>query len=102
MNLFIISLSYKATLAEVDRYLAGHNQFLRKYYDNRTFLCSGPKIPRVGGVILCRSESVDSVTTIISEDPFNINNVADYEITEFRVADCAEGFETFLKQNVLY
>jgi len=96
MNLFIISLSYKAALAEVDQYLASHNQFLRKYYDNGTFICSGPKIPRVGGVILCKSDHIDSVMTIIEEDPFNANNVADYEITEFRVADWANGFESFL------
>ena len=97
MNLFIISLSYKAPLTEVDQYLAGHNQFLRKYYENGTFVCSGPKIPRVGGVILCKSDSVDSVMTIIAEDPFSINNVADYEITEFSVADWANGFDSFLK-----
>ena len=97
MNLFIISLSYKAALTQVDQYLAGHNQFLKKYYGNGTFVCSGPKIPRVGGVILCKSDNMDAVMTIVTEDPFNINNVADYEITEFRVADCAKGFETFLK-----
>ena len=97
MNLFIISLSYKAALTEVDQYLTGHNLFLRKYYDNGTFICSGPKIPRVGGVILCNAESIDAVMTIIAEDPFNLNNVADYDITEFRVADWANGFDSFLK-----
>lgn len=93
MNLFIISLTYKSQLSEVDKHLANHNQFLRKYYDNGTFICSGPKIPRVGGIIICKSEGIDSVKTIITEDPFNINNVAGYEITEFRVADHAAGFD---------
>jgi uncharacterized protein YciI len=93
MNLFIISLTYKSQLSEVDIHLASHNQFLRRYYDNGTFICSGPKIPRVGGIILCKSESIDSVKAIITEDPFNISNVADYEITEFRVADHAAGFD---------
>ena len=97
MNLFIISLSYKAALADVDQYLTGHNQFLRKYFDSGTFICSGPKIPRVGGIILSKSETIDAVKTIITEDPFNINNVADYDITEFRVADFAKGFDSFLK-----
>jgi uncharacterized protein YciI len=97
MNLFVVSLTYKSSLIEVDKHLAAHNQFLRKYYDNGTFICSGPKIPRIGGIILCKSDSIDSVKTIIAEDPFNINNVADFEITEFRVADSATGFESFLK-----
>jgi len=97
MNLFIISLTYKSALTEVDKYLAGHNLFLRKYYDNEIFICSGPKIPRVGGIILCKSDSVDTVKTIIAEDPFNTNNVANYEITEFRVADSATGFKSILE-----
>ena len=97
MNLFIISLSYKSLLEEVDKYLAGHNEFLRKYYDNGTFICSGPKIPRSGGIILCKSDNYNVVEEITEEDPFKINGVADYEITEFRVADFATGFEFFLK-----
>ena len=97
MNLFIVSLYYKSSLDEVDKYLAGHNEFLRKYFDNGIFICSGPKVPRTGGIILCKSDDFNVVEAIIKEDPFNINGVADYEITEFRVADYATGFEPFLK-----
>jgi len=93
MNLFIISLIYKANPRIVDQFLAGHNTFLTKYYENGTFICSGPKVPRTGGIILCKAENCDSVLSIIEEDPFKINNLADYEITEFRVADHAKGFD---------
>ncbi len=96
MNLFVISLIYKSSLPEVDKYLAGHNHFLRKYYDNGTFICSGPKVPRTGGIILCKSERIENVKTIIAEDPFNLNKVADYEITEFCVADAAIEFNAIL------
>lgn len=91
MNLFIISLFYKATLADVDKHLAGHNAFLTKYYENGSFICSGPKVPRTGGIILCKADSYGSVVAIIEEDPFKINGMADYDITEFRVADHAKG-----------
>ncbi|HEY3390532.1 MAG TPA: YciI family protein [Prolixibacteraceae bacterium] len=92
MNLFIISLFYKAPLTEVDKHLVGHNTFLTRNYENGTFICSGPKVPRSGGIIICKSDSYNSVSAIIEEDPFKIYNVADYEITEFRVADHAKGF----------
>lgn len=95
MHLFVISLFYKSSLAEVDQHLAGHNQFLTKYYANGTFICSGPKVPRTGGVIICKSDNYNNVEAIIQEDPFNINDVADYEITEFRVADFTKGFDRF-------
>jgi len=91
MNLFVISLTYKADLTEVDKYLGGHNDFLKKYYTNGTFICSGPKVPRTGGIILCKSDDYNYVKSVIRDDPFHINNVADYEITEFLVADHAKG-----------
>jgi len=91
MNLFIISLTYNVALTEVDKHLGGHNAFLKKYYANGTFICSGPKVPRTGGIILCKSDEYNYVKSVIRDDPFHINNVADYEITEFLVADHAKG-----------
>jgi len=91
MNLFIISLTYNVALTEVDKHLGGHNAFLKKYYANGTFICSGPKVPRTGGIILCKSDDYNYVKSVIRDDPFHINNVADYEITEFLVADHAKG-----------
>ena len=67
MNLFIVSLSYKSTLDEVDKYLAGHNEFLRKYFDNGIFICSGPKVPRTGGIILCKSDNFNVVEAMIKK-----------------------------------
>jgi uncharacterized protein YciI len=60
------------------------------------FICSGPQIPRTGGIILCRSASLETVKNLIEEDPFKINGVAQYEITEFSVSDWAKEFETFI------
>jgi uncharacterized protein YciI len=94
--MFIISLHYTADLEKVDQFLPGHNQFLQKFFGNATLICSGPKIPRTGGIIVCRAESMGQVESLIEEDPFVINGVARYEITEFRVADWAKGFESFL------
>ncbi|MBI5726633.1 MAG: GTP cyclohydrolase [Ignavibacteriales bacterium] len=93
--MFIILLSYKQPLTVVDTWLAGHNIYLQKYYQAQTFICSGPQIPRNGGVILCSAESVDEVHRIVSEDPFVSNGVADYTVIEFRVADYLPGFEKF-------
>jgi len=94
--MFIISLTYHAELNTVDQYLPEHNQFLQKNYSSGMFICSGPKIPRTGGIILCKAESLETVKSLIEEDPFIINGMARCEITEFRVADWAKEFESFL------
>ena len=93
--MFIISLSYLTDTDHIDKFLSGHNDFLQKYYDNGMFICSGPKIPRTGGIIICRAQSLQEVYKLIEEDPFNIHGAARYDITEFRVADCLPEFESF-------
>jgi uncharacterized protein YciI len=96
LAMFILSLTYLTDTEKVDQFLAAHNDFLQKFYDNGVFICSGPKIPRDGGIILCRAKSLQEVRGLIEEDPFKTNGIAQYEITEFRVADCQPDFEVFI------
>ena len=98
--MFIILLSYKTDLTEVDKYLPGHNLYLKKNQKSGAFICSGPRNPRTGGVILCRAENEEAVRAIVKEDPFVASGVADYELINFRAVDCAEGYEAFLDKVV--
>lgn len=64
--------------------IQNHINFLDKYYVNNKFICSERKNPRTGGIILCNANDIDEVKSIISEDPFNIEKIADYNIIEFQ------------------
>ncbi|MDE7386593.1 MAG: YciI family protein [Muribaculaceae bacterium] len=81
--MFIAILTYKKPLEEVDRYLQAHRDYLSEHYAAGDFIASGPQNPRVGGVIMMRVNNRVDVETIISQDPFNINGIADYQIVEF-------------------
>jgi GTP cyclohydrolase II len=81
--MFIAILTYKKPLSEVDRFLAAHCEYLAKHYAAGDFIASGPQTPRVGGVIMIKAENRIAVDAIIAQDPFNINDVADYQIVEF-------------------
>ena len=81
--MFIAILTYKKPLEEVDRFLQAHRDYLAEHYAAGDFIASGPQAPRVGGVILIKAESRAVVDSIIEQDPFNINGVADYRIVEF-------------------
>ncbi len=52
IDVFIVQLTYKAPLNEVDKYLPAHREFLDYYYKQGLFLASGPMKPRVGGIII--------------------------------------------------
>lgn len=81
--MFIAILTYKKPLEEVDRHLQAHRDYLAVHYAAGDFIASGPQTPRIGGVIMMKAESRAAVDSIIAQDPFNINGIADYRIVEF-------------------
>jgi uncharacterized protein YciI len=91
---YVVSLSYKVDLSEVDNHIKEHVAFLEKYYEKGNFIASGRKVPRTGGVILAQAESKESLMTILQEDPFFKANIANYEIIEFAPTKVAQGFES--------
>jgi uncharacterized protein YciI len=88
--MFVIELTYKATLPEIDASMAAHVKFLKKYYDAGNFLVSGRKIPRDGGIIVAVANSREDIEAIIREDPFHKRGLADFRIIQFRASQRAD------------
>ena len=63
--------------------------FLKKLYPAGTFLVSGRKIPRDGGIIIASGRSKVEIETIMAEDPFCARGLADVRIIEFRASQLA-------------
>jgi uncharacterized protein YciI len=91
--MFVIELTYKADLAEIDAQMSAHVAFLKKYYAAGNFLVSGRKIPRDGGIILAVGTSRRQIAAIIEEDPFNIHGLAGFRIIEFRASQRASDIQ---------
>ena len=91
--MFVIELTYKADLGEIDTHMAAHVRFLRKYYASGNFLVSGRKIPRDGGIILAVGKGRRDIEAIIEEDPFHEHDLADFRIIEFRASQRADDIQ---------
>jgi uncharacterized protein YciI len=91
--MFVIELSYKADLKQIDAHMGAHMKFLRKYYAAGNFLVSGRKVPRDGGIILAVGESRDAIETIAKEDPFYTKGLADVRVIEFRASQRADNIQ---------
>lgn len=94
--MFIVSLTYVCSLDKVDDFLNQHVIYLKEEYNKGNFIASGRKVPRTGGVILSNLEDKEELENIIKEDPFFINNIAEYEIIKFIPSMCAEGFDNLV------
>jgi len=95
--MFIVELTYTADLKEVDKHLDAHIAYLKREYTKGTFVASGRKVPRDGGVILAKTDSLEELNWIIEDDPFYIAGVADFTITEFIPTMTAEGLESLIE-----
>jgi uncharacterized protein YciI len=87
--MFVIELIYKAELSEIDARMKAHVAFLNKHYATGTFLISGRKIPRDGGIILAVAKTKVLLENILAEDPFHKYGLAEFRIIEFRASQRA-------------
>jgi len=94
--MFVIDLSYKVDLGEIDANMRAHVAFLKKYYAAGRFLVSGRKVPRDGGIILAVGESREQIEAIVREDPFVARGLADFRVIEFRDSQRAASIDALL------
>ena len=83
MKYFIVTLTYKVELSEIDKHRDAHLAFLKTQYDKGHFLISGHQVSRKGGVIIARYSSRDELDKALCQDPFAVNQLAHYDVQEF-------------------
>jgi uncharacterized protein YciI len=81
---FLIVLTYVKPLEEVDKLLDDHLAYLDRNYAESRFLLSGPRVPRIGGVILSRGDSKGELEAVVATDPLIAEGVATYELLQFQ------------------
>lgn len=83
MKYFVIDITYTANLDKIDETLPLHRSFLQTGYDKGWLLLSGPKNPRIGGIIVGRAPSRSDMEAFFEDDPYQIRSQATYRFTEF-------------------
>lgn len=81
--MFIIDIKYIADMATIDAHLAEHRAYLDIFYAKGLLLCSGPKNPRDGGIIIGMFNTREEVESFIHDDPYSKYGIASYQITAF-------------------
>jgi uncharacterized protein YciI len=87
--MFLIELTYKAALAEIDRHMKAHVAFLNRHYAAGRFVVSGRKVPREGGIILATGGTREEIEALMREDPFVVRGLAEVRVVEFRASQRA-------------
>jgi len=84
--MFVIELTYKVDLAEIDAAMKPHVAWLNRHHAAGDFFASGRKVPRDGGIILAIGDDRARLEAIVRDDPFVVRGLADYRLIEFRAS----------------
>lgn len=89
--MYVIDFHYTASRDRIDAALDRHRAHLQIHFDSGVFIASGPKVPRDGGVILAARVERERLDAILAEDPFVVEGLVTYTVTEFRTTRVAAG-----------
>lgn len=94
--MFVVLLTYRRPIEDVEKHLAEHVEFLNRQYDAGVFIASGRRVPRTGGVILATGVERATLESILELDPFKREGIAEYELVEFVPTKMKTGFEALI------
>ncbi|MCX6150882.1 MAG: YciI family protein [Ignavibacteriales bacterium] len=93
MKHFVVEIIYKVSIDKIESTTMEHRSFLRTGYDMKKILLSGPQVPRIGGMLIARGESMEEIVEFFKDDPYQKKGLADYHFIEFHPAN----YQEFLK-----
>ena len=96
--MFIIQLSYKVNIQEVDKYLQAHREFLAYYYKQGLLIASGPMKPRTGGIIIAATTDENYIKSIFAKDPYYLAEIADYQFIAFTPVMCCDELTALVRK----
>lgn len=82
MTMFIIILKFSENKSLASAFMEGHNQWIRRGFDEGIFLMVGSLKPSIGGAIIASGVSRESIEHRVNDDPFVAENIVVSEILE--------------------
>lgn len=99
MKHFIVELTYNVSAEQIAESVAEHRAFLQTGYERGWLLCSGPQVPRVGGIIVARAPSLEELQRFFADDPYQKKGLARYRFIEFEPVKRQAFLETWVSEN---
>jgi uncharacterized protein YciI len=96
--MFIVQLTYKVALNEVEKYQQAHREFLAYYYKLGLILASGPMNPRKGGIIIALTQDREYLESILCKDPYHLAEITDYSLIEFTPVNHRDEIKALIKE----
>jgi uncharacterized protein YciI len=84
--MFVVLLKFADNKANAGQFMAGHNEWIKRGFDDGVFLLVGSLKPNLGGGIVAHNTSLGDLQTRVNADPFVAEKVVTAEILEIAPA----------------
>lgn len=88
--MFILLLKFSENKGQAGQYMDGHNEWLKRGFDEKIFILAGSLQPSLGGGIMAHNTTRGDLQNRVNEDPFVRENVVSAEILEISPAKADE------------
>src|SRR5215469_17015608 len=80
--MYVVTLKFSANKGQAAQFMKGHNEWLKRGFDDGVFLLAGSLRPDMGGGILAHNISRPDLEKRVNADPFVAKDVVSAEILE--------------------
>ncbi|TPW13541.1 MAG: hypothetical protein FD130_1555 [Halothiobacillaceae bacterium] len=80
--MFVVLLKFSANKGQASQFMAGHNEWIKRGFDDGVFLLVGTLQPHLGGGIVAHNTSLSDLHHRVNDDPLVAENVVSAEILE--------------------
>jgi uncharacterized protein YciI len=90
---FIVELTYTATLDRVDAVRREHLAWVDEHVAGGTVVAAGRRADSTGGVLVMRAPSAAALHAVLDGDPYHREGLVERTVTEFTAGRVAPGIE---------
>ena len=94
--MFIVLLKFSDNKEQAGQFMDGHNEWIKRGFDDGIFLMVGSLQPNLGGGIMAHNTSLPDLQNRVNDDPFVTENIVTAEILEISPAKADERLEFLL------
>jgi len=84
--MFVVQLKFSSNKGQAGQFMAGHNDWIRRGFDDGVFVLVGSLQPNLGGAIVAHNISLSDLQSRVNDDPFVAEKVVSAEILEITPA----------------
>ena len=94
--MFIVLLRFSGNKGQAGQLMDGHNEWIRRGFDDGVFLVVGSLQPNLGGGIVAHNTTLSDLQSRVNNDPFVAENIVSAEILEISPSKADERLKFLL------